>query len=393
MPTYSNSKLSTFENCPFQYKLHYLDKTEVEQEQTIELFLGDLVHQVLEKMHKDMKFKKRVSKAILLKFYKDIWDKDYSEDIRVVKEGLTAENYKKMGMKYISDYYDSYKKEDMTILGLETQDRITLPDGNSWHVRMDKLGCKGDTYFVCDYKTNAWMKTQEDADSDRQLAMYSIWVKDKFKDARKVILKWHMLAFNKEVTSERTPQQLETLQKEVMERIKEIQKAEKENNFPRKQSALCAYCAYKEHCPSFIHLAKIQDKPTEKFKKDDGVKLVDSYSEIKKKLSELQQNKEEFEGKLIEYAKQLGVDAVYGSNNVAKVKEGMKIVLPEEKEEIIAILKEKGLWDEVAMINFMRLQSHYFKGSLHKDIIDKIKTEKDWRISLSKRKDVEEGEE
>ncbi|MFA6190631.1 MAG: hypothetical protein WC711_03965 [Candidatus Staskawiczbacteria bacterium] len=32
----------------------------------------------------------------------------------------------------------------------------------------------------------------------------------------------------------------------------------------------------------------------------------------------------------------------------------------------------------------------YFKGNLHKEIIDKIKIEKDWRISLSKRKDMEE---
>jgi len=387
MATYSHSKVSTFENCPFQYKLHYIDKIETEVPTTIEAFMGDLVHQTLEKLYKDKRFKKRVEKKILIKFYKDLWEKEYSKDILVVKEELTAENYKKMGIKFIEDYYNSHKKDDMTIIGLETQDRLTLPDGNSWHVRMDKLGCRGDVYFVCDYKTNSRMKEQEEADSDRQLAMYSIWVKDKFKDAKKVVLKWHMLAFDKEVTSERSPEQLKKLQEEIMNIIKQIQKAEKEDNFPRKQSPLCDYCLYKEHCPSFKHAIQLEKKTIEQFKKDDGVKLVDKYSELKKKLAEFEEEKEEFQNKLIEFSKQLGIDVIYGSNNVAKVKEGQKIILPEEKEELIAILKDKGLWDEIAMINFMRLQSHYFKGKLHEDILNKIKTEKDWRISLSKRKD------
>jgi len=394
MSTYSHSKISTFEQCPFKYKLNYIDRLEVEIPQTIETFMGGLVHQALEKMYKDKKFKKRISKSILIKFFKDLWEKEYSKDILVVKEDLTAENYKKMGEKFISDYYDSHKNDDMTILGLETQDRLTLPDGNSWHVRMDKLGCNGDTYFVCDYKTNARMKDQEEADSDRQLAMYSIWVRDKFKDAKRVVLKWYMLAFDKEVTSERTPEQLKKLQDEVMQIIKEIEKSEKENNFPRKQTALCDYCIYKEHCPSFKHEAIVEKKKEEsleKFKKDDGVKLVDSYAEIKTNLAELEEKKEEFENKLIEFSKQLGVDVVYGSNNVAKVKEFEKIILPEEKEELIAILKEKGIFDEVVMINFMRLQSKYFKGELHKDIHEKISKEKDWRVTLTKKKVEDDG--
>ena len=396
MVTYSHSKVSTFENCPFQYKLHYIDKIETEVPTTIEAFMGGLVHKAMEKLYEDKKFKKRVEKKILIKFYKDLWEKEYSKDILVVKEGVTAENYKKMGEKFISDYYDSHRDDDMTIIGLETQDRLTLPDGNSWHVRMDKLGCKGEVYFVCDYKTNSHMKTQDDADSDRQLAMYSIWVRDKFKDAKKVVLKWHMLAFDKEVDSQRTPEQLKKLQEEIMDIIKQIQKAEKEDNFPRKQSGLCNYCLYKEHCPSFKHefiVEKKKEKSLEKFKKDDGVKLVDGYSEIKTKLDELEEKKEEFENKLIEFSKQLGVDVVYGSNMQAKVKEIEKIILPEEKEEFLMLMKEKGMYEDCSMICFPKLQSKYFKGELHKDVHGKITKEKDWRVSLGKRKDLGEGEE
>src|SRR3989344_1025857 len=237
MAVYSNSKVSTYENCPHQYKLRYIDKAKPEVPETIETFMGSRVHETLEKLYKDKKFKKIVSKAILLKFYNDNWKKEYSDDILVVKEGLTAENYRKMGAEFIEKYYDKYKPfEQLTILGLETTDMMTLPDGNLWHVRIDKFACDDDgNYYVCDYKTNSSMKDQEEADSDRQLAMYSIWVKDKFKDAKSVKLVWHMLAFNKEVISERSEEQLKKLQNDIVITIKKIESAKE---FPTHITAL-----------------------------------------------------------------------------------------------------------------------------------------------------------
>ena len=393
MATYSHSRISTYENCPYQYKLRYLDKIKVDTPTTIEAFMGDMVHQTLEKLYKDKKFKKLVSKATLLKFYKDLWEKEYSDDILIVKadQGLTFENYKKMGIKFIEDYYDKHKPFDqLTILGLETTDRMTLPDGNQWHVRIDKLACddKGN-YFVCDYKTNSRMKDQEEADADRQLALYSIWVKDKFKDVKSVKLIWHMLAFNKDAVSERTDEQLEKLQQDVVDKIKEIKNAKE---FPRNQTALCDYCVYKSICPSFKHELELEGKKEIKeYKEDEGVKLVDEYSEVKTKLYELKEKEDELKEKLIDYAKQFDVDAVYGSNRIAKVKEFEKCLMPEDKEKLISILKNKGLYDAYSMICSARLNSHIINGEItDKDICECVDRVKDFRFSLTKRKDVEE---
>src|SRR3989338_9741407 len=153
------------------------------------------------------------------------------------------------------------------------------------------------------------MKNQEEVDADRQLAMYSIWVKDKFKDAKKVILKWHMLAFNKEITSERNEEQLEKLQKEVITQIKEIETAKA---FPTKVSYLCNYCVYKGICPSFKHEVTLKQKTLQEFKQDDGVKLVDAFSDVKNKVSALEEKKEELREELINYALQFKIDVVYG---------------------------------------------------------------------------------
>lgn len=398
MATYSNSKVSTYENCPRKYKFQYIEHEEKDIQETIEVFMGKRVHETLEKLYNDKKFKKLVSKATLLKFYNDNWDKEYTEDVLIVKDGFTDKNYRKMGAKFIEDYYNRYKPFDqLTILDLETEDRMTLKDGSQWHVKMDKFACDNDgNYYVCDYKTNAGMKDQEEADEDRQLAMYSIWVKDKFRDVKSVKLVWHMLAFNKDVYSERTEEQLEKLEEETIETIKEIEQATKEDNFPTNVNALCNYCGFKSKCPSFKHqleLVKKAERSVEEFKKDDGLKIVDEFSELKIKKKEIEGKEEELKGKLIDFATQFKVDMIYGSNNMAKVKEYEKIVLPEdekEREAFIQLLKDKGLWEDFSSINFMKLQSRALKDELDKSVNEKLDRETDFRISLSKRRDVDE---
>ncbi|MDP2919157.1 MAG: PD-(D/E)XK nuclease family protein, partial [Dehalococcoidia bacterium] len=54
MPTYSHSKLSAYENCPFGYKLAYIDKIKRETE-GIEAFLGNQVHNTLQKCYDDLR--------------------------------------------------------------------------------------------------------------------------------------------------------------------------------------------------------------------------------------------------------------------------------------------------------------------------------------------------
>lgn len=252
MTCYSHSRISTFENCPYQYKLKYIDRIKPEIENTVEAFMGDLVHRTLEKLYNELESDKINSKEELINYFLDLWKGEYSEDILIAKAniGYTAENYILMGVQFISDYYEKYHPFDqLEIIGLETQDRMDLPDGNQWHVRIDKFAKdEQGNYYVCDYKTNSRMKDQQEADSDRQLAMYSIWAKNKFEDAKSVKLVWHMLAFNKEVTSERTEEDLKKLQNEIVEKIKEIESA---TEFPTNITGLCNYCGYKNMCPTF----------------------------------------------------------------------------------------------------------------------------------------------
>ena len=47
MIVYSYSHLSCFEQCPYKYKLNYIDIVETEVAESIEAYLGNWVHKVL----------------------------------------------------------------------------------------------------------------------------------------------------------------------------------------------------------------------------------------------------------------------------------------------------------------------------------------------------------
>ncbi len=78
-----------------------------------------------------------------------------------------------------------------SVLGIETVEYVNLdPEGEyKWNVRMDRLDYRGDgRYEIHDYKTAGALPKQEHMDVDRQLALYSLWVKQNFKDAEEVDL-------------------------------------------------------------------------------------------------------------------------------------------------------------------------------------------------------------
>ena len=83
---------------------------------------------------------------------------------------------------------------------------------------------------------------------------------------------------------------------------------------------------------------------------------------------------------------------IFGKTWLEHVEKQLKAKPEDNLEAIkdsIKFLKENGIWDEISMINFMGFQSKVLKGQLDeiKNMVDVIK---DYRLSLSRRKDVGE---
>ncbi|MGZ3535802.1 MAG: PD-(D/E)XK nuclease family protein, partial [Thermodesulfobacteriota bacterium] len=107
MPVYSHSQLSTYETCPQKYKLSYIDKIEVETE-GIEAFMGSRVHEALEKLYRDLKVTKLNTLEELLHFYYQSWEKNWNDLIQIVRKNYSAQHYRQLGEKCITDYYERH---------------------------------------------------------------------------------------------------------------------------------------------------------------------------------------------------------------------------------------------------------------------------------------------
>jgi putative RecB family exonuclease len=389
MPTFSNSKLSTFEQCPLKYKFQYIDKVEAEEEDTVEAFMGSRVHEALEKLYKDLKLQKKNSLADLLEYFNNQWEKNWTDEIKIVKKEYTAENYRQTGEKCITDYYNKYAPFQERVIGIETTDYVNLdPEGKfKWHVRMDRLDdCGNGKYEIHDYKTAGYLPKQDSVDEDRQLSLYSLWVKESFKDAQNIELVWHYLAFDKELRSQRTEKQLADLREETLEAVKKVLNAKE---FPAIDSNLCNWCGYRSICPKWAHLYKVETLSPQEFKEEDGVKLVDSLAELSIKKKELETKIEAIKEDLIAYSKKLGVEVVFGSDKQATIAISKNISFPakhsEKREELVKLLKEEGLWGEVEDLDIYALKKIINDQEWDEQILEKLEDFTEEKVSAGVR--------
>ena len=397
MTVYSHSRLSTFEQCPYKFKLRYIDKVKTEVEESVEAYMGIRVHETLEKLYSDLRHQKKNTLEDLLGFLNDEWEKNWNDSIIIVKKEYGPESYLKMARKFVTDYYNRYDPFDQTkTIAIEERILINLDESGDYKLQgyIDRLTEVKDGYYeIHDYKTNSRLPLPEYLDNDRQLALYSIGVKNRYPDAKDVRLIWHFVAFDKELDSTRTDEELEKLKQDT---IKLIDKIEDAKEFPTNPSRLCDWCEFKPICRQWSHLYKLEGKPANEYLNDDGVKLVNRYAELlnqKKQVKlDLYAEIEKLEEAITKFAEKEGVDVVFGSNNKVKVKTQSRFACPsknsKERLELEQILRDSGKWDEVAQLDTAAINKIIQDNTWDEEILDVlkeyVKLEESKRLYLSK---------
>lgn len=382
MPVYSHSRLATYENCPQKYKLQYIDRIELpEGGEGIEAFLGSRVHDVLEKLHKELILTKLNTLEELIGYYKDQWDKNWNDNVGIVKKGFTKDHYRNAGKESITNYYKRHQPFNQSKT-LATEQLLTFKiDDYTIRGFIDRLSqTSKDVYEIHDYKTSGSLPSQDKLDNNQQLALYQIGIKEKFRDAKDIRLIWHYLIFDKEFRSTRSDAQLKDLKREIVALIKTI---EKDTRFEPVESDLCDWCEYPEYCPAKKHEINVQDLPPNKYLKEKGVSLVNKYAVIKAKIKELreQEAKLQLELDLIadaaaEYAKKENISNIVGSEFMLKVIEETILNFPkageELREELENCIKNGGIWEEVSGLNLSRLTKMIDDGELDKRVRNRL---------------------
>jgi putative RecB family exonuclease len=263
MVMYSHSKLCTFEQCPLKYKLRYIDKIKPEIEKTIESHLGSSVHDTLEWIYNSVKEnpEKILSLDDIINHYIEIWQKELSKDTLIVKKQFSQKDYLNKGIQFLADYFQKYYPFKDGTIECEKEILINLDTNTQIKGFIDRLvyNIEEGHYEIHDYKTANTLPTQAKMDEDRQLALYSIAIKEMYGKDKEVVLIWHYLAYNQKIISRRTEEQLENLKEETKKLIKEI---EKTKDFISNRSILCDWCEYKSVCPEWN--VQLDEKISEK---------------------------------------------------------------------------------------------------------------------------------
>lgn len=248
---YSHSRLSSFEQCPFKYKLRYIDKIKPDIEKTIEAHLGSAVHDTLEWIYNTVKEnpQKEFNLDEIITFYAIKWQESYTDDILIVKKELTSKDYFNKGVDFLLKYFQKHAPFKDGTIECEKKILIELDENTKIQGFIDRLVHNIETgeYEIHDYKTANSLPSQEKMDEDRQLALYSIAIKELYGEDKQVSLVWHYLAHDTKITSKRTNEQLSQLKQETHQLIKQI---EQTKDFPFQPSILCNWCEYKDLCPA-----------------------------------------------------------------------------------------------------------------------------------------------
>lgn len=261
-PTYSHSRLSTFENCPRQYRYRYIDKLP-RPGPGIEAHVGISVHQALEFYFGELQAGRPApSRVDLLAAYETAWSATPVASLRIVRSGFDSGDYHRLGRHCLEVYQESLARTEMgEVLGIEKKIQIRLGEDGRYRLvgYIDRFMRAADgAYEIHDYKTSGSLPRPRDIDRDRQLALYELGVREDLPATAKVRHVWHYLTFGRQFERVLSSAQLQGFARGTMSVIRRV---EKESEYAARTRILCHWCDFNTHCPEGRTYLERQPRP------------------------------------------------------------------------------------------------------------------------------------
>lgn len=228
IPKLNYSAINTYIDCPFRYKLVY--KYGFETPMGFFQSIGIFVHNVLDRIHKEMKYNIDVSKEEIEEFVNEYW-------IPVHKEKSKDKKIKSEYLKKIRNYYETAKGFYDEIFSVE-EPFVFIDDNMVINGRVDLIAKDSDGNInLVEYKARE-AKGIKDTNVDKQLKIYDYCLKDKYNIDRLIA---YTFLDNKKTEFE--PEH-ENISKLLMNMSKEI----KEECYKKKPGSFCKECTFHFCC-------------------------------------------------------------------------------------------------------------------------------------------------
>lgn len=254
---FSYTQLAAFANCPYQYRFAHILKIPRKGKavfsfgQSMHLTLQKLFELILEKRglgqaslfdkkSKDGKIKINLDE--ILKLYEKNWVGDWYENKK------QKEEYFKKGKDILKDFFEKYKDNWPNVVSLEQGVNLKL-EGYRIYGKIDRIDdLDNNEIQIVDYKTGNPKDGEKIGLEDKeQLLIYKMAIEQATK--KKVRnLQFYYLDNNSELNFSGDEKDVANVKDKIVEKMKNIEGAIKENSFPPQPSLLCKYCDFNDIC-------------------------------------------------------------------------------------------------------------------------------------------------
>lgn len=341
----SYSSLDSYQNCPLKYKFRQIDK--IPEPKSKEAVFGTLIHAVMRYIHTPSLLSPTPEQA--LDYFAKGWNSEVYEDEMEERAAFSQ------GVTMIQNYLAHTKPNDYTIVDLESRFAIEIgTEETGKHVVsgiIDRIDKTPNGYEIIDYKTTRKMPSQDKVDNDIQLSIYlkaflARYPKE-INNLENITVSLYYLKHGVKLSSQRTAEQLENLEKTFLDVIKSIE----EEKFDPILSPLCDWCGYQKICPLWKH------KFTEnrKLETDDVRTAIGEYLDLKGKLSEEKMRLAKLQAMILQYMEQEGVDRVFDEQGI--IGKSLRKTYKYDAKLLKEILEPLDKWEGILKVDGIALRN------------------------------------
>ena len=247
MRYYSHSGLSAFEQCPYRYKLAYVDRVKTGEE-SIACLRGSAAHFGIEWIYEQMLGGTTPTLGQALDVTRHWWRDQMHDGLLNPSEDMTPDDYLAQAEACIRNYYARYEPFDQDkTLAIEKRIKVGLDPRHGIVGYADRVVRRNGHYEIHDYKTGARKGRHKDIFDNRQLALYAMGIRAEYPDAATIKLVWHYVQIDAVHEAAHSADEYEKLRQATLRLIEKIETA---RTFPRRSGWLCKWCDYATICRS-----------------------------------------------------------------------------------------------------------------------------------------------
>jgi putative RecB family exonuclease len=244
---YSFSRVKCFDQCPLRYRYRYLQGHK-EAFRSIESFLGNVVHDVLEWMYAERNRGSDIDEPAMLRKLAAGWSASRDDSVAIIRVEDEEETYLKLGREMLVRFLrDTFDRDRSETVALEQRLSIRLSDTVVFTGFADRVGRtdKG-RVFVIDYKTSKNEGTASEFSEGLQAPLYAACVLREHGE-EEVLAGYHYLRHG----TTRWQQVDRDRAAHLLDRFLDLAyEAEAAGDFPARPGILCAWCGFNAQCPA-----------------------------------------------------------------------------------------------------------------------------------------------